>query len=314
MIGLMNPANKIPIEDAIATLKAALEAGANFWNAGEHYGTPDYNSLHLLKAYFSQYPEDVDKVVISVKGCFDMRTAKPSNDTEGVETSIDHCLEIIDSKYRIDLFQPSRVDPDLSIEETVRAIAEYVKAGKVGSIGLSECSATTIRKAVAVHPIAAVEIELSLFETSVLTKGVAKACKENGIPLVAYSPLGRGFLTGKWQKFEDLPANDFRKMFPRFQADVFEDNIKLTHAVERLAKRKGCTAAQVAIAWAAAQGENVGVPVMPIPGASSIARVAENMARIHLTAQELSELDEYVKKIEVKGARVPAKFAHLLEV
>lgn len=309
MISLLNPAKQVSTEDAIATLKAALNAGANFWNAGEHYGTPDYNSLHLLNAYFSKYPEDAEKVVVSVKGCFNFKERKPSNDVEGVKTSIENCLAILGGKCRIDLFQASRGDPDVPIEITVAAIAEHVKAGKVGSIGLSECSAASIRKAVAVHPIAAVEVELSLFETGIMRNGVAETCKEFNIPIVAYSPLSRGFLTGQLRKYEDMDEKDFRRMFPRFQPDVFDENLKLVDEVEKVAKRKDCSVVQVAIAWVSAQSKTVAVPVVPIPGAGAVSRVEENMKRIELNADELSVINEVLARMEVKGGRYPAGFS-----
>ncbi|KAK5118651.1 hypothetical protein LTR85_008116 [Meristemomyces frigidus] len=314
MISLLNPAKQVPAEDAIVTLKAALNAGANFWNAGEHYGTPDYNSLHLLNAYFTKYPKDAEKVVISVKGCFSFKDRKPANDADGVRASIENCLSVLDGKCSIDLFQASRGDPGVPIEVTVRAIAEYVKTGKVGSIGLSECSAATIRKAVAVHPIAAVEVELSLFETGIMSNGVSDTCKEFGIPIAAYSPLSRGFLTGQLRKYEDMDEKDFRRMFPRFQPDVFDGNLKLVDEVEKVAKRKGCSMVQVAIAWVAAQSKSIGVPVIPIPGAGAVSRVEENLKRVELTAEELTELNEVLGRVEVKGGRYPAGFSRFESV
>ncbi|KAK4550490.1 hypothetical protein LTR36_000069 [Oleoguttula mirabilis] len=314
MISLLNPAKPVTTEDAIATLKAALHAGANFWNAGEHYGTPEYNSLHLLNAYFTKYPDDAEKVVVSVKGCFSFKERKPANDAKGVRASIENCLSILDGKCRIDLFQASRGDPDVPIEVTVGAMAEHVKAGKIGSIGLSECSAATIRKAVTVHQIAAVEVELSLFETSVMSNGVAEACKEFGIPIVAYSPLSRGFLTGQLRKYEDMPEKDFRRMFPRFQSDVFDENLKLVEEVEAVSTKKGCSTVQVAIAWVSAQSKTAGVPVIPIPGAGAVSRVEENMKRIELSDVELDEINEVLERVEVKGARYPAAFSRFESV
>lgn len=305
---------KVSKEDGIATLKAALNAGANFWNAGDIYGTPEYNSLHLLDAYFTKYPEDAAKVVISVKSCFDMKGAKTRNDTEGVKASIDHCLEILDGKCRIDVFQAARLDTKVPVEETVGAIAEYVKAGKIGGVGLSECGAASIRKAAAVTTIAAVEIELSLFETGIFSNGVSDACRQLRIPIVAYSPLNKGFLTGQLRKYEDLPEKDFRRMFPRFQPDVFDENLKLVEEVEKLAKRKGASVIQVAIGWVLAQSETIGVPVIPIPGASAVSRVEENSREVMLTKEELEDLDGVLERIVVKGGRAPAQFSHFLEV
>ncbi|TKA64187.1 hypothetical protein B0A55_10415 [Friedmanniomyces simplex] len=314
MGGFLHAHRQIPVDDAIATMKAALEAGATFWNAGEIYGTPDYNTLHLLNAYFTRYPHDADKVFISVKGCLDLKTAQLFVDKAGVKRSIDNCLLILDGKCRIDLFEAARGGLDVPIEETVGAIAEYVKAGAVGSIGLSECSAATIRRAVAVHPIAAVEIELSLFATDIFGNGVAAACAELGIPLIAYSPLGKGILTGQLRKPEDVTEGDYRRFFPRFQAEALEENVKLVDEVKAVAERKGCTVAQVAIAWVAARGKKLGVPVVPIPGATTVTRMRENTAAAELTDEELKEIDGVLENAEVKGGRAPAMFARFLEV
>lgn len=197
-MGGLTAYGKLSFDEAIPVLKAALQHGANFWNAGENYGTTDRNSLHLLNAYFTRYPEDADKVCISVKSSFDMANARALCDACSIKKSIERCLSVLDGKCRIDIWQPARLDADIPVEETVGAIAEYVKAGKIGGVGLTECSANSIRKASAVHPVAAVEVEVSLFETSIYSNGVADACRESGIPIVAYSPLSRGMLTGKF--------------------------------------------------------------------------------------------------------------------
>nr|POE53439.1 pyridoxal reductase [Quercus suber] len=309
-IGLMRQDQTTSME----TMKAALEAGASFWDVGTNYGTPEHNSLHLLNAYFTKYPEDVKRVFISVKGAFDVSTFRATADAASVRQSIETSLAILDSKCQIDLFQAARFDSKIPVEETIGAIAEFVRAGKVGSIGISECSASTVRRAAAVHPIAACEVELSLFATDILQNGVADACKECGIPIVAYSPLSRGFLTGQIRKYEDLAENDFRRNFPRFSPENFENNMKLVDEVEQIARAKGCTMPQVAIAWVAAQSSRLGVPVVPIPGAAAVKRVQENMTRVDLTEAEVQEIGEVLKRCEVKGTRVPAKFAYMLEV
>lgn len=249
MMGLTAPWKTHTTDDAVELLHAALAQGANFWNAGLIYGSPEYNSCHLLNAYFTKYPEDAAKVCISIKGCFSMPGGKVDCSTAGVKKSVDEALRVLDGKCKIDVFQPARVDPDTPIEETVEAIAEYVRAGKVGGVGLSECSATTIRKAAKVHPIAAAEKELSMFDDDIFHNGVADACAEFGVPIVAYSPLGRGFLTGAIKSLDDLPETDFRRMmYPRFAKENFDANVKLVNEVERMAQTKGCTTAQVAIA------------------------------------------------------------------
>jgi len=142
------------------------------------YGTPDANSLHLAKYYFTEYPEDADKVVLSIKGAYDRSTGSPDGTPDGIRAAVEEALRVLDGSKKIDTFQCARVDPNVPIETSVQALAELVSAGKIGGIGLSEVSAATIRRAHAVHPIAAVEIELSLFSTDVLTNGVAATCHE----------------------------------------------------------------------------------------------------------------------------------------
>ena len=144
-------------------MKAALESGGNFWNGGDFYGPPDQNSLQLLNAYFTKYPEDASKVSLCMKGAFSFHPLGPDNSPENIRRGIDNCLKVLDGKVFIDIWEPARVDPKVEIETTIVTIAEYVKAGKIGGIGLSECSAATIRRAHAIHPISTVEVELSLF-------------------------------------------------------------------------------------------------------------------------------------------------------
>ena len=178
-------------------MKTALERGANNWNGGELYGTPERNSLHLLNEYFTKYPEDADKVVLSIKGGMVPGQMQVDGSKAGVQRSIDECLRVLDGKKFLDLFECARVDPNIPVEETIAAIAEYVKAGKLGGISLSEVNANTIRRAAKVHKISAVEVELSLWHTEILENGVAQACAELDIPIIAYSPLGRGFLVSQ---------------------------------------------------------------------------------------------------------------------
>ncbi|KFA71126.1 hypothetical protein S40288_04516 [Stachybotrys chartarum IBT 40288] len=298
-----------PVEYPVATkvLKTALEYGANFWNGvksyngliesqGIHYGTPQANSLHLLKYYFEQYPEDVDKVVISIKGAFDPR-AGPNGSPEGIRASVEEAVKVLGSIKKIDVFECARVDPNVPIETSIQTLAELVKEGKIGAIGLSEVNATTIRKAHEVHPIAAVEIELSLFTPDPLVNGVSDTCHELGIPVVAYCPISRGWLTGEFRKLDDLAQDDFRRMLPRFQPDVFDQNFKLVEAVERIAKRKGVTTAQVAIAWVVRQGG------IPIPGSVRAERVIENSQVASLTDEDLAELQKIIESLPISGQR-----------
>jgi pyridoxine 4-dehydrogenase len=183
-----------PASQSIEAMKTALRLGANNWNGGEFYGTKERNSLHLLNEYFTKYPEDAEKVVLSIKGGMAANEFRIEGTEENVKRSIDESLRLLDGKKKLDLFEVARVDPDVPVEKTVSYIAEYVKAGKLGGISLSEVSAQSIRKAHGVHPISAVEIEFSMYATEILENDVASTCAELGIPIIAYSPLGRGFL------------------------------------------------------------------------------------------------------------------------
>lgn len=166
-------------------MRTALKQGANFWNAGEFYGTKEYNSLHLLEKYFTKYPEDADKVVLSVKGGIDLEKFKPDGTPEGVRRSMDNCLKLLNGKKKLDIFECARRDKDTPIDVTMVELDKYIKAGKLGGIALSEVNANTIKEAVTVTKIVAVEAEFSLWATDILTNGVAAVCAENNIPIVA---------------------------------------------------------------------------------------------------------------------------------
>ena len=294
-------------------MKTALDSGANFWNGAEFYGPPNANSLQLLNHYFMKHPEDKDKIVLSIKG--GMGAAGPDCSRQGIKNSIENCLKILDGKKSIDIFKCARVDPKVDIEESIAAIVDYVKAGKIGGVGLSEVNAKTIRRAHAVHPIAAVEVEFSLFSTDLKDNGVGATCAELGIPIIAYSPLSRGFLTGQVRSRDDIPDGDFRKALPRFQPGVFDENLKLVDEIEKISKRKGVTPPQTAIAWVRAQSERNGLPIIiPIPGATKLARVVENLAQIKLNDSELAEIEEVLNKIPISGERYGGPLAKLMNL
>ena len=295
-------------------MRTALTQGANFWNGGEFYGTPTYNSLHLLHAYFTRYPDDADKVVLNIKGGINAATMMPDGSKEGVRRSVENCLKLLGGKKKIDMFECARVDPNTPIETTIKALAEYVREGKLGGISLSEVKAETIRRAAKVHPICAVEVEVSLWSRDVLTNGVAETCAELGIPIVAYSPLGRGFLTGQIRKYEDIPDDSLSKISPRFQQDVLPKNFELVDRVEKLADRKGCTPGQLALAWVRQLSDRPGMPVfIPIPGATTEERINENMKSVKLTETDMVEIDKILAEVEIVGGRYPESHSHLLE-
>lgn len=289
-------------EQAFAALRASLKAGANFWNAGEFYGTPEHNSLHLLNRYFTKYPEDADKVVLSIKGA--LKDFHPDGSPEGIQRSVENCLKLLDGKKSIDIFEPARVDKNTPIEITLKALEEYVKAGKIGGIALSEVSAATVHRAAKTTKIVACEVELSLWSLDILSNGVAAACAEHNIPVVAYSPIGRGILTGDIQKPEDIPEGDFRRTMPRFSKENFGKNLELVKDLQKIAQSKGCSPAQLAIGWVSHLSLKDGNPeIIPIPGATTEARVLENSKVITLSSIELAEIDAILKSFTVAGDR-----------
>ncbi|KAI9722292.1 MAG: hypothetical protein M1812_001764 [Candelaria pacifica] len=310
--GLTWRANPIPQEESFKAMKAALDKGANLWNGGELYGPPDKNSLHLLNQYFTKYPEDAEKVVINIKGGIGANMM-PDGTEEGVQKSVDNCLNILDGKKHLDIFECARVDPKTPIETTIAALAKYVKAGKISGISLSEVRAETIRRAHKVHPICSVEVEFSLWSTDILTNGIAETCAELGIPIIAYSPLGRGFLTGQIKKWEDIAEDDhFRRMSPRFQPDVFPKNVELVIELEKVAKKKGCAPAQLALAWVKATSARPGMPVIiPIPGATTVDKIVENSTDVELSTADMDEINAILKDAVVIGGRYPDSLSAL---
>jgi len=218
---------------------------------------------------------------------------------EYVKKACEASLKRLQVDY-IDLYYLHRVDPATPIEDTVRAMAELVKEGKVKYIGLSEVSAATLRKAHAIHPIAAIQSEYSLWSLDV-EKEIIPTCRELGISLVAYSPLGRGFLTGQIKKFEDLAVDDWRRSNPRFQGENFVKNLELVHQLEGIAKKKGCTPSQLALAWVMAQGDDI----IPIPGTKRVKYQQENIGALNvkLTREEADEIGNLARSMEIKGTR-----------
>ena len=285
-------------------MKAALKSGANLWNGGELYGKPHANSLHLLNRYFTKYPEDADKVVISIKGSISTTKFGPDNSERNIRRSIDECLKVLDGKKFLDLFEPARQDPNVPLEETMNAMAQYIKEGKLGGISLSEVTEDQIRNANKLHKIAAVEVEMSLQTPEVLHNGVAKTCAELDIPLIAYSPIGRGLLTATISKPGDMDKSDIRHHLPRFQPGNMEKNAAMGLEVQKVAKAKGCTPAQVALAWVRSYSGKDGFgTIIPIPGSTTEERATENGTEVTLSDEELKELEEIMKRTVVAGSR-----------
>jgi aryl-alcohol dehydrogenase-like predicted oxidoreductase len=211
----------------------------------------------------------------------------------------------------IDLFYQHRVDPKVPIEETVGAMAELVTAGKVRTLGLSEAGPETLRRAMKVHPIAALQSEYSLWSRQVETNGVLATCRELGMTFVPYSPLGRGFLTGTIQKAEDLDETDWRRNHPRFKEEALQANLKLVETVKQIAAKKGCSPAQLALAWVLGQGNDV----VPIPGTKRVKYLEDNMGavKVQLTDSDRQEIDERCRDIEVVGDRYTPEMMALID-
>jgi aryl-alcohol dehydrogenase-like predicted oxidoreductase len=295
-------------ESGLATIHRALELGVTFLDTAEVYG-PYTNEELVGRAIAGRR----DEFEIATKFGFVVNPDAPSDRaTDGSAENARRACE--DSLKRlgvdhIDLFYQHRVDPNVPIEETVGGMAELVGEGKVRYLGLSEASAQTIRRAHLTHPITAVQSEYSLWtrdpEDDVLT-----TLRELEIGLVAYSPLGRGFLTGQIRSLDDLPEDDWRRSNPRFQKEALQENLRLADLVIDLAEKRGTTPAQLALAWVMAKGEDI----IPIPGTKSPRRLEENAAAVDvkLSARDIEELDNAVSREAVHGDRYPEQMMGLL--
>ncbi len=277
---------------SIATLHRAIDLGVTFLDTADAYG-PGRNETLVGTAVRDRR----DSVTIATKFGFERN---PDGTPVGINGRPDYVRQACDASLRrlgvdaIDLYYQHRVDPAVAIEETVGAMAELVRAGKVRYLGLSEAAPATLRRAIAVHPIAALETEYSLWSRDPEGELLA-TCRELGIGFVAYSPLGRGFLTGRFRSIDDLEPNDWRRQNPRFQGDNFQKNLDVVAQVQALAREKGCTPAQLALAWLLAQGEDI----VPIPGSTHAARVEENAGAtgVQLSPADLASLAALAPKV-----------------
>lgn len=288
---------------SIATLHRAVELGIDFFDTAEMYG-PFANEELLGKALKSVR----HKVKIATKFGFKIDMSKPhGQNIVGVDSRPEHVKAVAEASLKrlgtdvIDLYYQHRVDPTVPIEDTVGAMAELVREGKVRALGLSEASAATIRKAHAVHPIAAVQSEYSLWSREPEENGVLETCRELGIGFVPYSPLGRGMLTGAITSASELGANDFRSTLPRFQPENFDANVALVDMLKQIGAEKGATPAQMALAWVLHRGDFI----VPIPGASKVRHLEQNAgaADISLTDEEVARLGDALAPKKVAGGR-----------
>jgi len=286
--------------ESIATIQRAIDLGVTLFDTADMYG-PFKNEALLGRAIRGRR----DAIVVATKfgnmrgadGSFQGVNGRP----EYVRSACEGSLQRL-GVTSIDLYYQHRVDRSVPIEETVGAMAELVREGKVRYLGLSEASPATIRRAHKVHPIAALQTELSLW-TRDADDEILPTCRELGIGFVAYSPLGRGFLSGRFRKLEDLPPEDWRRNHPRFQGDNFQKNLDLVAKVGEIAREKGCTPSQLALAWLLARGEDI----VPIPGTKRRPFLEENVRALEfaLTPADLQRIDEVAPKGVTAGDRYP---------
>ena len=295
-------------EESLATIHRALELGITFFDTADVYG-PHTNEQLVGRAIKGHR----EQVVIATK--FGILRDPDKHEFRGICGKPDYVRQACEGSLRrlnveiIDLYYQHRVDPDTPIEETIGAMAELVREGKVRFLGLSEADAETIRRAHAAHPITALQSEYSLW-TRDPEGEILSVCHELGIGFVPYSPLGRGFLTGKIRKPEDLPADDYRRTTPRFQEENFQRNLDLVKRVEEIARDKRCTPAQLALAWVLAQGDNI----VPIPGTKRRKYLQENVGAldVDLTSKDLAGIDDVAPKDAFAGSRYPEAMMRLL--
>lgn len=296
--------------ESMRVLHRYVERGGTFLDTAEIYGPFD-NEI-LVGKFLAQLSGA--KVVVATKFGFDVDPT--TRERRGADSRPQTVRRVCEASMKrlgvetIDLFYQHRVDPKTPIEDTVGALVELKKAGKIRHYGLSEASAETIRRAHAVHPVTALQSEYSLWTRDVETNGVLNACRELGIGFVPYSPLGRGFLTGTVQKIDDLPADDWRRSNPRFTEEALKQNVKLADHVKQLAGKKGCTPAQFALAWVLAQGNDI----VPIPGTKRVKYLEDNLGAVDvkLASEDLKMIDELFPPNAAAGDRyTPAMMAML---
>ena len=289
--------------ESIKVIHRALDLGMNFLDTADMYGVGhnerlvgqavrDRRDRAFVATKFGNVRDPKTKAFLGVSG-------KP----DYVRTACEQSLRNLGLDV-IDLYYQHRVDPNTPIEDTVGAMAELVRQGKVRFLGLSEAAPQTIRRAAKVHPIAALQTEYSLW-TRDPEDDVLPTCRELGVTFVAYSPLGRGFLTGQIKRFEDLAADDYRRQSPRFQGENFQKNLDLVRKIEQIARQKNCTPSQLALAWVLAQGNDV----VPIPGTKRITYLEENVGalKVRLSREDLDEIDQVLPAGVTAGERYPAQ-------
>lgn len=295
-------------DESRATLDRALELGVTFLDTADAYGP--HTNERLLGGWMRGKR---DRVVLATK--FGIRLDPNDPAARSISGAPDYVRAACDASLarlgvdHIDLYYQHRVDPTVPIEDTIGAMADLVRAGKVRYLGMSEAGSATLRRAMKVHPITALQTEYSLW-TRDPEDDVLATCRELGIGFVAYSPLGRGFLTGRYRSVDDFEADDYRRMSPRFQGENFAKNLQVVELVEALARDKGVTSSQLALAWVLAQGNDI----VPIPGTRNPGRLAENAAAVDvvLTAEDRARIDAIAPKGVAAGERYPTTMMQLV--
>ncbi|KAJ7770976.1 aldo/keto reductase [Mycena maculata] len=292
-------------EDCFESIKAGVDglpAGAKmFLNSGEFYSSNwSTENLELLSRFYAKYPDYAEKTFLSVKGGMIPSRREPDCSVENLRKSVTTVQKALGPHKKLDLYEPARIDPKVPVEQMMENLVVLLKEGHFAHIGLSECSAKTLRKAHAIHPITAAEIEVSLWAYEAEQKAVIATAAELGISVIAYSPLGKGFLIGKYTNRADL-AGDMRSRLVRLSEENMPHNLHLVSALLEIAAKKGVPPAQLCIAWVAALGPHV----IPLPGSSRAERTLENCAAgdIEFSAEEMAEITDIAEKADIKGGR-----------
>jgi aryl-alcohol dehydrogenase-like predicted oxidoreductase len=311
MSGVYGPADD---PESIATIRRALDLGVNFLDTSASYGNG--HNHRLIGEAIRGCRHDV--VIHSKSGS--PRDGGPDavrggGDPRYLRQTCEQSLKNLEIET-LDIFCMSRVDPNVPIEESIGGMVELVREGKIRFISLSECSAESLKRGTAVHPLASLQMEYSLFSRDAEEQGQIDACKELGMAMMAYAVLGRGMLSDQVPKAAELAADDVRQRLPRFQSGNIEKNLALRSALEAIARRKNATLAQLSTAWPMAQGKRAGVFVVPIPGAKSRKHLEENVraADIALTTEDLADIDRIVPPGAASGTRYPTEQMHRVNV
>ncbi|HEV8484968.1 MAG TPA: aldo/keto reductase [Blastocatellia bacterium] len=294
-------------QESLATIHRALDLGLDFLDTADMYG-PFTNEELVGRAIKGRRKQAIIATKFGIVRSEDPTRRSINGRADYVRSACEASLKRLGVET-IDLYYQHRVDPNTPIEETVGAMAGLVKEGKVRYLGLSEAGPQTLRRAFAVHPIAALQTEYSLWSRDAEDE-ILPTCRELGIGFVAYSPLGRGFLTGQFASLDDLAADDYRRLSPRFQGDNFGKNLELVRRIEEMAAEKGCSAAQLALAWVLAQGDDI----VPIPGTKRRKYMEENLGALEfdLTPAELARIEEAAPKGAAAGTRYPEAMMSLV--